>query len=105
MDRFGFEEWLSGLKGLTAAQRGRVFRKLALAEAAESGDDPLEASTLRRGRRRSSRTGAKELLRAGPEDHRVRAREMTRVRETTCSRRLGGGASRGPVACIAVRTG
>ena len=39
MDQFGFEEWLSGLNGLTAAQRGRVFRELALAEAAESGDE------------------------------------------------------------------
>ena len=39
MDQFGFEEWLSGLKGLTAAQRGRAFRELALAEAAESGYD------------------------------------------------------------------
>jgi len=44
MECFDFDTWLSAVRSLTAAQRGRVFRELALAEAAEPSDDGAEGS-------------------------------------------------------------
>ncbi len=37
MEHSDFDAWLSAISALTAAQRGRVFRELALAEAADEG--------------------------------------------------------------------
>jgi len=39
MDSSDFETWLSAVRSLTAAQRGRAFRELTLAEAADFSDD------------------------------------------------------------------
>ena len=80
MDQFGFEEWLSGLKGLTAAQRGRVFRKLALAEAAESGDD-VGGVDLAAGPTALVENGSEGTVASGPG-----GRSSSRARDDTGSR-------------------